>query len=245
MDSLFSPASAVVPCARDLDAVKLTFRCAEHPDDHELWSEFLRRFTPKIKLFIRGTLRRSANGGLNAPSDPALLSGATETDLFQNVIVRLVDNGCAALKRFSGSTEEDLNAYFAVIARSAVRDFLRRQRALKRPRLQESGISDTRNWLELATSERTGAGFTIEQEILARELEQLGLQVIKNHSGESAERDRLIFQLYFCDGLTTTQISRCAGIDLSRTGVEKVIERLKTRVRSAATGAHLIEAIAG
>ncbi len=240
MDAILEPASTPATVARQLDSVKLVSLCARNLDNHDLWTEFLRRFTGKIKLFIRGTLRRSLSGDYPA-AEPVLPSGATEKDLFQNVIVRLVDNGCAALKRFSGSTEEELLAYFAVIARSSVRDSLRRQRALKRPRWLDSVTPEAQRWAEARAAERADARFPVERGILARELEQLSLQVIKRLSGEYCDRDRLIFQLYFYDGLSAAQISKCEGISLSRTGVEKALDRLKDRVRSAAAEAHATE----
>jgi len=240
MDAILAPAPTPACGARQLDAAKLISLCAQNLDDHGLWTEFLRRFSGKIKLFIRGTLRRSVSGDVPS-AGPALLSGATEKDLFQNVIVRLVDNGCAALKRFTGSTEEEALAYFAVIARSTVRDSLRRQRALKRPRWQESVTPEAQRWAELRCAQQMSARFPMEREILARELEQLSMQVIRSHSGEFCERDHLIFRLYFYDGLSAAQISKCKGIDLTRTGVERALDRLKERVRSAAAEAHATE----
>ncbi len=240
MDAIPEPTATSATCVRHLDAVKLVSLCARDSGDHDLWAEFLRRFAGKIKLFIRGTLRRSLGSDIPS-SEPVLYSGATETDLFQNVILRLVDNHCAALKRFTGTTEEELLAYFAVIARSSVRDSLRRQRALKRPRWQDSVTPEAQRWAELRVAEGANARSPIERAILARELEQLTLQVIRSHSGEDCDRDRLIFRLYFYDGLSAAQISRCAGIDLSRTGVEKALDRLKDRVRSAAAEVHPTE----
>jgi RNA polymerase sigma factor (sigma-70 family) len=227
---------------RQLDPVKLLRLCAANLEDQDLWTEFLRRFTGKIKLFIRGTLRRSA-GDAGISQDFTPLSGATENDLFQNVIVRLVDNGCAALKRFSGTTEAELHAYFAVIARSAVRDFFRRQRALKRPRWMDTAPPEERKWAEALNRVGNCWQNPVEQGILVRELEQLSLQMINNHSGEYSDRDRLIFQLYFYDGLSIAQIAKCEGIELSKTGVEKALDRLKDRVRCAASGAVSTEAL--
>jgi len=224
-----------------LDSVRLAHLCAENPESHNLWSEFLRRFTGKIKLYIRGTLRRSAAES-SISQDVAPISGATENDLFQNVILRLVDNGCAALKRFSGATEAELQVYFAVISRSVVRDFLRRQRATKRPQWFEAAASDEHQLAQSAVRLSDCRENPVEREILVRELEQLTFRMIDNHSGECSERDRLIFQLYFYEGLSIAQISNCEGIELSKTGVEKALERLKERVRCAAAGAVSTEA---
>jgi RNA polymerase sigma factor (sigma-70 family) len=224
-----------------IESAKLVRLCAENLENHDLWAEFLRRFTGKIKLYIRGTLRRSA-GDAGIPQAVAPFSSATENDLFQNVILRLVDNGCAALKRFTGATEAELQAYLAVVSRSVVRDFLRCHRALKRPRWFDTVVPEKRQWALSADRVGDPRQIPLEQEILVRELEQLSLRMIENHSGRYSDRDRLIFQLYFYEGLSIAQIANCEGIELSKTGVEKALERLKERVRCAAGSAVSTEA---
>jgi len=218
---------------RELDSVELMSLCAENRDDSALWSEFLRRFTTKIKFFIRGTLRQSFSSG-PFPADFPVLSGAIqESDLFQNVIVRLVENNCAALKRFTGTTEADLLAYFAVIARSTVRDCLRRHRSLKRPRWQKPLSTGELKMSWSHNGNHVSAQQSMEREILVREVARLGEEAIRNHSGEDSPRDRLLFDLYFFHGLSFAQIAECQGIGLSRGGVEKALKRLKDRIRCA------------
>jgi len=225
----------------NIDSVSLAALCASRQEDSELWAEFLRRFTPKIKAFIRAKLRHpmvpsggfSDSGGSNDTGH--------EADLLQNTILRLVQNDCAALKRFSGTSEQELLVYLAVIARSVVRDFGRRQSARRRfhwsaqvaPAYGETG--EIPEYIrEVAVQD------PMEREILAHEVERLSLQAIQDNSGEPV-RDKLIFQLYFFDGLSTGQIASCKGVGLSKTGVEKILNRIKDRVRSAAS-VHSIEA---
>ena len=116
------------PDPGQISSVVLLSLCARDREDSILWAELLRRTAPRIKQFIRGTLRQSSTG--TAFSHPVELQ---ESDLFQSAIVKLVENDCAAMRRFSGTTDEELMAYLAVITRSVVRDCLRRQRARKRP----------------------------------------------------------------------------------------------------------------
>ena len=156
-----------------------------------------------------------------------------EADLFQSTILKLVENRCAVLRRFSGKAEDELMAYLAVIARSVVRDHFRRLRAQKRGPWPASSVSSEE-------SEQVGQPGAIphawqnpmEREILVRELEQVSMETIRIHSGDP-DRDRLIFQLYFKDGLSTAQIAACEGVGLSKTGIEKTLNRLKDRVRTA------------
>jgi RNA polymerase sigma factor (sigma-70 family) len=228
---------------RLLDSLTLVTVCAANPAHHALWSEFLRRFGGQIKLFIRGTLQRSV-GDAAFYRESKALSGVTVADLFQDTVMRLVENNCIALKRFSGTTEEQLSAYFAVVARSVVRDYLRRQRALKRPR-----------WQSMVESEALGEGETRDvsgfrsypspdRTILARELGEISVQTIANQSGANANRDRLMFRLYFYEGLTHEQISACKGIELTKAGVEKALNRVVDKMRSAA-GANPAEELQG
>jgi DNA-directed RNA polymerase specialized sigma24 family protein len=114
-----------------LDPVDLFQICASNRENSEAWSEFLRRYAVKLKFFIRGTLRQVL-GHSGDPGFSITSSGIQELDLFQNAIVRLVENDCAAMKRFSGTSENELLAYLAVICRSTVLDTLRRNNALKR-----------------------------------------------------------------------------------------------------------------
>jgi RNA polymerase sigma factor (sigma-70 family) len=210
---------------REMDSVELARLCAARQQDSELWTEFLRRFTPKIKSFIRSTLRQCGNARSSACDD-----SNQESDLFQNTVLRLVQNDCAALKRFSGTAESELLIYLAVIARSAVRDSMRRQSAKRRFHFFASPAVSSEDGSFIR---EPGIENSVEREILAREIEQLSFKTIS--SSMLPVRDKLIFQLYFYEGLSAAQISSCNGIGLSKTGIEKIINRLKEKVRKAAS----------
>jgi RNA polymerase sigma factor (sigma-70 family) len=216
---------------QELDSLKLVSRCAQDTQNTLLWTEFVRRFTPKIKQFISGTLRQSLGVGKWLREASVLRGGASENDLFQNTIIRLVENDCAALKRFSGTSENEFLAYLAVISRSVVRDFLRRQVALKRPLSMAQGPRRESAETPSPPGLRADA-LQVERGILAREVAQLSERTIRSLSGESSERDWLIFQLYYYDDLTICQIAQCKGIGLTKAGVERVIARYKERVRT-------------
>ena len=210
----------------ELEAVKLFHLCAHDKTDFALWTELLRRYTPRIKTFIRGTLRQTAKDSAAFSRSSFYAAGSHESDLFQNTILRLVENGCAAMKRFTGTTEEQLMAYLAVITRSVVRDSMRRDRALKRPALVHKASDDSVPSSIQVDPDRGRERPVSEREVLVRELKEL--------SKHFTARDRLIFELYFYQDLTTSQIACCQGVELSKTGVEKVLNRLKDRVRSVA-----------
>jgi RNA polymerase sigma factor (sigma-70 family) len=219
-------ASAHSSNLQQIDSIALASLCAEDLTDSDLWAEFLRRFAARIKFFIKGTLRQSSSQAAQL-----LLQDAQESDLLQSVIIRLMDNDGAALRRFSGTTEGDLLAYLAVVARSVVRDSLRRDSADKRMNPWAG-----RETLKLTSHDIHRAERQMDRELLAKELEQLSMQMIEDHSGDPV-RDRLIFQLYFVDGLSTSQIAECKGIGLSKSAIEKAISLLRNRVRHAAGAA--------
>ncbi len=215
--------------AKSIDPLKLFSLCAQNTANSELWTEFLRRYTPRIKVFIRGCLSPSWG-----EADSRISIGEIqESDLFQNVIVRLVKNDCAAMKQFSGKREDDLLAYLAVITRSVIRDCQRSQWALKRAS-DRAAIQDL---LTAQLQNLSSTGFSdvraIERTLLAREVVELSERTLKFLPGPHSARDRLIFQLYFHHNLSTEQITRCKGISLSKAGVEKVLNRLKERIRAA------------
>jgi RNA polymerase sigma factor (sigma-70 family) len=212
-----------------IDPVELFLLCAQDTANSELWTEFLRRYTPKIKAFIRRCLSQSWGDAGSRMS----IGEIQESDLFQNVIVRLVKNDCAAMKQFSGEREDDLLAYMAVITRSVVRDCQRSQWALKRA----SDRADAQHLLTAQLQNLSSRGFSdvraIERRLLAREVLELSEKTLKFLPGPYPVRDRLIFQLYFLHNLSAEQITQCKGISLSKAGVEKVLKRLKERIRAA------------
>jgi RNA polymerase sigma factor (sigma-70 family) len=224
--------SETEPSARR-DPVELFFLCAADREDTTVWSEFLRRYACKIKYFIRGTLRRNF-GSTSDPRVTTVRGSIQESDLLQNTILRLVENDCAAMKRFSGTTEGELLAYLAVISRSVVMDAMRRHKAFRRHAYAPEGQSgdhpgDSPGARDVADDSN------LEREVLGRELASLTQRSIKSLSGPAFSRDRLVVELYFSHGLSFQQIAKCEGINLTKGGVEKLLNRLVTRVRTLAS----------
>ena len=215
------------PHPEGINPIELFSKCTQNTDNIELWTEFLRRYTPQIKTFIRRCLI-PAWGADSRVSPGEILQ---ESDLCQNVIVRLVKNDCATMKQFSGEREGDLLAFLAVITRSVVKDYQRSQWALKR-------ASDRADMQHLLTTQLPTLGSrkfsdvqAIERRLLERKGVEPGMRTLKFLPGPYLTRDRLIFQLYFHHNLSTEQITQCKGINLSKAGVEKVLNRLKERIR--------------
>jgi RNA polymerase sigma factor (sigma-70 family) len=220
---------------RALDAIELFRICAADTDNSEAWSEFLRRYSVKIRYFIRGTLKQHAASYVHMT---ALLEGAQESDLFQNFILRLVSNECAAMKRFSGRDENDLLAYLAVISRSTVLDMLRTGTAGKRVVGRGTGAETE----VVPFMQRQAVSYDeFDRRILLRELASFTRDTADSESEHTVLRDRLVFDLHFFHGLSSVQISRCEGINLTSAGVDKLLKRIITRVQNLATKGKLSE----
>ena len=205
--------------ARRLETADLIAHCAADTADSVAWAEFLTRMSPSIRAFVRTTLKQE---GISPDEH--------ERDLQQNVIVRLVANDCAVLRRFTGSTEDELRVYIAVIARSVVRDFARRQRAAKRPP-ERFGVVLYEN---IAGPRHANSDGEQERQVLSRELIELGKKIIQRDSRGVSGRDSLIFILYYVNGFSSAEISRCRGVGLTQRAVVGVINRLTEQVRLAA-----------
>jgi len=214
---------------KNLCATELIALCAANTTDAKLWSEFLRRFAPKVRFFVRRTLRSVINGSAYLAEGPP--TGIDhESDLFQSTILRLVDRDCAVMRRFRGTCERDFVVYLAALTESVVRDCLRRQRILKRP-------CATRRVADDGAQGANGTWHTepvAEQQVLASELRRLSIRALRTLSGRLYRRDRKIFELCFSRGLSVYQIASLIG--LSKTAVEYVLNRLKARVRAMVSG---------
>ena len=208
---------------------ELVSACVRDRENSLLWAEWLLRYGPQIQKFIKGALRQ-ALGKISAAKIADVLGGMQRSDLFQNTILRLVEDDCAVMKRFSGNSEHDWLAYLAVITRSVVRESMRRQRALKRPGGTEAVGPDVLGpvWIQ----ERSESP-SVDRKLLAHEVRALGERAIQNGAGETSGRDLLIFQLYFDHDLSFNQIAQCQNVNISKSGVEKVLARMKELVRDS------------
>jgi RNA polymerase sigma factor (sigma-70 family) len=209
---------------KQLDSIALFHLCAADRDNSDAWTEFLRRYMPRINYFIRGAMRQTRMGFAYS-GDTATFQ---ESDFFQTAIVRLVENDCAAMKKFTGASEDALSAYLAVICRSVVLDTMRYSAAIKRRRPE---VMEKDEFIKYGDSVNLTNDSGFDRPILIQELMSFAFNTAKAHSGEVSHRDQLIFQLHFLDGLSHSQIAQCEGVNLTKTGVEKVLKRLVERVQ--------------
>jgi RNA polymerase sigma factor (sigma-70 family) len=213
-----------------MDCAHLISACAGDTGGGIIWREFLKRYSSKTKQFIR---RACFLWLPEMGSSSVCLPGAIQqSDLFQIVITRLVENECAVMKAFSGTTEDEWLAYLAAIASSVVCASLRRQGRLKRRGRATASLSCFAESWRLAQQQKRNRHREIEQSILAREVRTLCERMIRNLAGKYTTRNMLIFRLYSLHDLSFSQIAACKGVNLSKSGVEDVITRLKHHVQN-------------
>jgi len=214
-----------------LGCIRLISACARDTRDEILWCEFLKRYSSSIKQFVaRVCASRSRAGN----SSGTLTRAIQPSDLYQSVIVRLVEHNCAAMKAFAGTTEEEWLAYLAIITRSVVCELLR-----FRVRSRISGATvpfsvSARFWSQDQHYKRNQP-HKVEQGVLATEVKTICERMIRNLAGDHSSRDLLIFHLYFSQDMSISQIAACKGVNLTASGVKKVIHEFRRRVRNVVT----------
>lgn len=88
-----------------IDTIELLRVCVADREHSAAWHEFLRRILPKLRVFIRGSLRQSTGGSRESEAYTAFHPDEVD-DLVQVTLVRLVEHDCALLRGFSGRTEQ-------------------------------------------------------------------------------------------------------------------------------------------
>jgi RNA polymerase sigma factor (sigma-70 family) len=218
-----------------LSNLDLVARLVDAGPEDSLWCEFVTRFESRIRLAVTRSLQTEAarNPGLAAGSLPD-----TVLDLTQDVFVKLLDSDRRALSRFRGVSEHSIYTYLATIAVNLVRDHFKKLRAKKTPRATAS-LSNV-----VPSEPETEEGPTYDQALVSdgpgperfvasRELRDRLSSMVADAApkGPGAARDRLVFRLYFIEGLTVGEIAAIRSIGLSSSGVEKRVRRIRNTLR--------------
>jgi RNA polymerase sigma-70 factor (ECF subfamily) len=193
--------------------------CAGACDD-EAWSEFVSRVGKPISLTI---LRTASLWG--APSRSLV------EDLVQITYLKLWEDGCRLLRDFALQHPEAILGYLKKTAANAAHDYF------KHGYSQTSGGAQ----LHVSTSDvdpEAGKENHGSQEKIAFGLflDEINEHLKRCLTGPDQERDRMIFWLYFRQGMTTKEIASLPTIGLSAKGVGSVLERLKHDIREQILG---------
>jgi RNA polymerase sigma-70 factor (ECF subfamily) len=173
-----------------------------------LWTEFVRRSHPIIASVIVKTVRRRMK-----PS-PSLVD-----DLVQDTYLKLCLNDFKALRRFVFCHENSVFGFLKVVASNAVRDHFRAVYSRKRG----SGVIDLQLDDVPLTAVLNHSAPAGERRVLLAAIDGC----LNTSAGDpNSTRDRIIFWLYYREGLTAKAISELPLIRLSVKGVESTIWRL-------------------
>ncbi len=208
------------------------------PEDR-IWEEFVARFQGRVRLVILRSFRTEAerNPGLDTgPAQDAVL------DLTQEVFVKLLESDRRALSRFRGRSEHSIHTYLHTIAVNLVRDHFKKLRAQKTPKAPSSLSnlvtqeldSDAPSYEQALVSDGPGP----ERFVASQELrERMGATIERaSPQASTRPRDRLIFRLYFIEGLTVGEIAAIPSVSLTESGVEKCVRRIREALRRELQG---------
>jgi len=200
----------------DLSSADLLRECGRKLTDRDLWQKFQQRFQKLIFMYLARALR------FRGPYEAKDLVN----DLTQDVYMRLLQNDGRMLRSFKGATEFSVLAFLARVSVSVATDYHRAQMTGKRQAAQVVSLEEARE------SGVTLAGESAELNVAAIlswiDVERL---VDSDADRKHATRNVLIFKLHHIDGLTSDEIARFPGFDLTRSGIETILQRLKARLQ--------------
>ncbi len=181
----------------------------------EAWEEFVRRFQP----LISGVTARVARDFGNVT--PGLID-----DLTQDVYLKLCADGFRLLRECQMPHENSIFSYLKFVAASVAHDHFKGLHAHKRrtdlyaEELQEADVQAT------ARSEKWSS--PAEERLLLGKIEEVVEEITK---GANAERDRMVFWLYYRQGLTANAIAAIPALNLTQKGIESLLARVTAALR--------------
>jgi len=201
-----------------ISAAELLRACGEKLTDRELWQKFHDRFQKPIFLYVLRTLREQhASEILTYPA----------ADIAQDVYMRMIQNDGRLLRSFRGNTDRSVMAFLARIAMNVVTDFYRHKQAEKRQSGQVVSFEDARK----VEGER--GNFTQLDIVSVLSWIDVERLVAMEPDLKKAARNVLILKLHYLEGFTIEEIAEYPGFDLTLSGVNMVLQRLKARLQGA------------
>jgi RNA polymerase sigma-70 factor (ECF subfamily) len=154
-------------------------------------------------------------------------------DLVQSTYVKLWENSCRLLRDFAIQHPDAILGYLKKTAANLTHDYFKHRHNQSsggdRPHVSTADVEPE------AGTEVHGSEGRISFEILLSEIDD---RLKRGLSGPDQERDRMIFWLYFRQGMSTKEIASLPNVGLGMKGVGSVIERLKHYVRDQVLASH-------
>ena len=190
------------------------------PSDDEAWEEFVSRVGKPISLTV---MRTASLWG-----EP---SRSLVEDLVQMTYLKLWEDSCRHLRDFAIQNPEAILGYIKKTAANSTHDYF------KHVHSQSSGGDEAHiSTSDIDPEARNGDHGSQERIAFAVFLNEIDEYLKRCLTGSDRERDRMIFWLYFRQGMSTKEIASMLTIGLSAKGVGSVIERLKHCVREQIIG---------
>ncbi len=208
----------VAQLIEDLSDNDLIKKCREHsPDWNRFWKEFERRFDEYIFFMILYELRRQLSSSVIYDLKESI------QDLRQDVYEKLLKDDGKALKEFRGEHTESFRAYLRSITINLTKNFSKREKLQQRRMNDVIGESSAPELFRInsvtnETEEHLDEAFVKEHIIR---------MLRANYPSRNLDRDILIFKLYFFEGLSPKQIHNIINGELSASGVESTVSRMK------------------
>lgn len=195
-------------------------RACTETDDDAAWEEFVSRFHRPISLSV---VRVAYQWGA-IPHDVV-------DDLVQETYIKLCADKCRLLRVFAVQHPEAVPGYIKTIAANVAHDHFKSLYSQKR------GSGATGQLPEdvepPAQSGDMGGQAAMEREVLLKQIDRC-LETCSE--GPDQERDRLIFWLYYQQGMSAKAIAALPTVSLTAKGVESAIFRLTRLVREQIAG---------
>jgi len=202
-------------------AADLLRECGLKLTNRTLWTKFQERFQGLIFLYLLRALRYRSIQEDAADIVP---------DLAQEVYLRLVQHDGRILRSFKGTTEFSVMAFLAKISATVVQDYQRRSASEKR-RGQVVPIDAAKS--AGFAEKRLPENSEFDPEALRAILSWIDIERIVEGDPDrkNAGRNALIFKLHYVDGFSSTEIASVPGFELTKSGVESVLARLRKRIQ--------------
>lgn len=202
----------------DLSLKDLVCLCAG-PRDDDSWEEFVSRVEKPIAL----TIMRTAS--LCGKPSRSLVE-----DLVQETYEKLWKHRCL-LRDFAIQHPEAILGYIKITAANTTRDCIKQRRSKKKggdkTHVSTSDVDPEAGKQVLGSKEKIVSG------VLEKEIDE---HLKHSLTGPDQERDRMIFWLYFRQGMSTKEIASLPTMGLTAKGVGAVLERLKYCIRGQILG---------
>jgi len=202
-----------------MSAEELIRACAES-NDGPAWEEFVVRFHRSIGLSI---LRVADQWG----SIPQQIVD----DLVQETYLKLCADKCRSLQDFSVQHPDAVLGYIKTIAVNVARDHFKSLHSQKRGSGETAQLQE--DFDPQAQSGDLGGQAAMERQVLLKEIDRC-LETCSE--GSDTGRDRLIFWLYYQQGMSAKAIAALPTVGLTAKGVESAIFRLTRLVREQIVG---------